>query len=471
MFKKILVANRGEIACRIIQAAREMGIPTTAIYNSVEPNAKHVRLADEAIQTGADPLDTFLNIKNIVNLALEIGADGIHPGYGFLAENSEFVRTCEENNVTFIGPPSSAMNLAGDKANAKETMRKAGMPVIPGSKGLIKDAQEAKPLAKEMGYPVILKATAGGGGRGIRVCNDETELEKNYALAFSEAEKSFGRGDLILEKLIQRSHHIEFQVLGDKHGNVIHLGERDCSIQRRNQKLIEIAPSLLLTHEKRMDLGSRICKAMKHIGYYNAGTVECLADDDMNVYFMEVNTRVQVEHPISEEITGVDIVKEGIRIAAGMPLQYKQEDITFNGNAIECRITSENPKNSFAPSMGRIEKYHPPGGMGIRVDSAGFRGYEITPYYDSMIAKLIVHGRDWKEAVVRAKTALEAFIIDGVNTIIPYYLKVLDDKEFISGKFNTKWVEEREDLLKYDEPEESEDRVAVIAGAIAAFHR
>jgi len=471
MFKKILIANRGEIACRIIQAAKELGIPTVALYHAVDSKARHVRLADDSIQTGADPLDTYLNIKNIVNLALEVGADGIHPGYGFLAENSEFVKTCEENNVTFIGPPSSAMKLAGDKANAKETMRKADMPVIPGSHGLLTDVQEAEVLAKEIGYPVILKATAGGGGRGIRVCQNEEQLGKCYDLAYSEAEKSFGSGELILEKLIQRAHHIEFQVLGDKQGNVIHLGERDCSIQRRNQKLIEIAPSLLLTHEKRTEMGRKICKAMKHIGYYNAGTVECLADDDMNVYFMEVNTRVQVEHPISEEITGIDIVKEGIRIAAGLPLQYQQDDIRFNGNAIECRITAENPKQNFAPSMGRIEKYQPPGGLGIRVDSAGFRGYEITPYYDSMIAKLIVHGRTWEEAVVRMKTALEAFIIDGVKTIIPFYLKVMDDEDFKAGRFNTKWVEEREDLVDYEEREESEDYVAIMSGAIAAFHR
>ncbi len=471
MFKKILVANRGEIACRIMQAAKELGIPTVAIYSTVDAKAKHVKWADEAVQIGASPLDTYLNIENIVALALEVGADAIHPGYGFLAENSDFVRACEAKGITFIGPPSHAMALAGDKARAKETMRKAGLPVIPGSRGLLKDAREAKALAREIGYPVLLKATAGGGGRGIRVCRDKEDLTKNFDLAYSEAEKAFGNGQLILEKFIRNAHHIEFQVLGDKQGSVIHLGERDCSIQRRNQKLIEIAPSLLLTPERRTEIGSRICHAMQSIGYYNAGTVEGLVDDEMNYYFMEVNTRVQVEHPVTEEITGVDIVKEGVRIAAGLPLQYKQEDISFRGYAIETRITAEDPKQNFAPSMGRVEKYNPPGGLGIRVDSAAFRGYEITPYYDSMIAKLITHGRTWEEAVARTKTALQAFKISGVKTIIPYYLQVMDDADFRSGKFDITYVSTHPHLLNYEEERESEDYMALVAAAIAAYHR
>jgi len=471
MFKKILIANRGEIACRIIQAAKELGIPTVAIYSAVDAKARHVRLADEAVQTGADPLDTYLNIENIVNLALEVGADAIHPGYGFLAENAEFVKACENADVTFIGPPSSAMALAGDKARAKETMRKSGLPVIPGSQGILKDVAAAKTLVKKLGFPVLLKATAGGGGRGIRVCHDEEELAGNYDMAYSEAEKAFGNGQLILEKLIQNAHHIEFQILGDKHGNVIHLGERDCSIQRRNQKLIEIAPSLLLTAEKRTEMGSMICKAMKSIGYYNAGTVECLADEEMNIYFMEVNTRIQVEHPVTEQITGVDIVKEGIRIAVGMPLQYKQEDIKFNGNAMECRITAEDPANNFAPSMGKIERYHAPGGLGIRVDSAAFRGFEITPYYDSMIAKLIVWGRTWEETVARTKLALQTYAISGVKTIIPYYLQVMDDEDFQAGRFHNRYVDEHPQLLEYEEERAREDYMAVLAGAIAFYHR
>jgi acetyl-CoA carboxylase biotin carboxylase subunit len=471
MFKKILIANRGEIACRIIQAAKELGIPTVAIYSAVDAKSRHVKLADEAVQTGADPLDTYLNIENIVNLAQEVGADAIHPGYGFLAENSEFVKVCEDNDVTFIGPPSSAMALAGDKARAKETMRKAGLPVIPGSQGILKDVAAAKTLAKKTGYPVLIKATAGGGGRGIRVCQDEKELTGNYDMAYSEAEKAFGNGQLILEKLIINAHHIEFQILGDKHGNVIHLGERDCSIQRRNQKLIEIAPSLLLTAEKRMEMGSMICKAMKSIGYYNAGTVECLADEEMNIYFMEVNTRIQVEHPVTEQVTGVDIVKEGIRIAAGLPLQYKQEDIRLSGNAMECRITAEDPANNFAPSMGMVEKYQPPGGLGIRVDSAAFRGYEITPYYDSMIAKLIVWGRTWEEAVARTKLALQTYAIGGVKTIIPYYLQVMDDEDFLAGRFHNRYVDQHPQLLEYEEKHEREDYMAVLAGAIAFYHR
>jgi len=471
MFKKILIANRGEIACRIIQAATELGIPTVAIYSAVDAKSRHIRLADEAVQTGADPMDTYLNIENIVNLALEVGADAIHPGYGFLAENSEFVKACEDKGVTFIGPPSSAMALAGDKARAKETMRKAGLPVVPGSKGILKNVAAAKTLVKKIGYPVLLKATAGGGGRGIRVCHDEDELVRGYDLAYSEAEKAFGNGQLILEKLIFNAHHIEFQIIGDKHGNIIHLGERDCSIQRRNQKLIEIAPSLLLTAKKRTEMGSMICKAMKSIGYYNAGTVECLADEELNIYFMEVNTRIQVEHPVTEEITGIDIVKEGIRVAAGLPLQYKQSDIKLNGNAIECRITAEDPANNFAPSMGMVEKYQVPGGLGIRVDSAAFRGYEITPYYDSMIAKLIVWGRTWEEAVARTKLALQTYAIGGVKTIIPYYLQVMDDEDFKAGRFHNRYVDEHPELLNYEEKREREDYMAVLAGAIAFYHR
>jgi len=471
MFKKILIANRGEIACRIIQAAKELGISTVAIYSAVDAKSRHVRLADEAVQTGADPMDTYLNIENIVNLALEVGADAIHPGYGFLAENSDFVKACEESGVTFIGPPSSAMALAGDKAKAKETMRKAGLLVIPGSQGILKDVQAAKTLVKELGFPVLLKATAGGGGRGIRVCHDEEELAGNYEMAYSEAEKAFGNGRLILEKLIANAHHIEFQILGDKHGNVIHLGERDCSIQRRNQKLIEIAPSLLLTAEKRAEMGNMICKAMKSIGYYNAGTVECLADEEMNIYFMEVNTRIQVEHPVTEEITGIDIVREGITIAAGMPLRYTQGDIGFHGHAIECRITAEDPARNFAPSMGKVERYHAPGGIGIRVDSAAFRGYEITPYYDSMIAKLIVWGRTWEETVARTKLALQTYAISGVKTIIPYYLRVMDDEDFKAGRFHNRYVDEHPDLLDYEEEREGEDYMAVLAGAIAFYHR
>ena len=471
MFKKILIANRGEIACRIIQAATELGIPTVAIYSAVDAKSRHIRLADEAVQTGADPMDTYLNIENIVNLALEVGADAIHPGYGFLAENSEFVKACEDKGVTFIGPPSSAMALAGDKARAKETMRKAGLPVVPGSKGILKNVAAAKTLVKKIGYPVLLKATAGGGGRGIRVCHDEDELVRGYDLAYSEAEKAFGNGQLILEKLIFNAHHIEFQIIGDKHGNIIHLGERDCSIQRRNQKLIEIAPSLLLTAKKRTEMGSMICKAMKSIGYYNAGTVECLADEELNIYFMEVNTRIQVEHPVTEEITGIDIVKEGIRVAAGLPLQYKQSDIKLNGNAIECRITAEDPANNFAPSMGMVEKYQVPGGLGIRVDSAAFRGYEITPYYDSMIAKLIVWGRTWEEAVARTKLALQTYAIGGVKTIIPYYLQVMDDEDFKAGRFHNRYVDEHPELLNYEEKREKEDYMAVLAGAIAFYHR
>ncbi|HIQ49308.1 MAG TPA: acetyl-CoA carboxylase biotin carboxylase subunit, partial [Aquifex aeolicus] len=399
MFNKVLVANRGEIAVRIIRACKELGIPTVAIYNEVEGTARHVKLADEAYMIGVDPLDTYLNKQRIIDLALKVGADAIHPGYGFLAENPEFAKMCEEAGITFIGPHWKVIELMGDKARSKEVMKKAGVPVVPGSDGVLKSVEEAKALAKEIGYPVLLKATAGGGGRGIRICRNEEELIKNYEQASREAEKAFGCGDLLLEKYIENPKHIEYQVLGDKHGNVIHLGERDCSIQRRNQKLVEIAPSLILTPEKREYYGNIVARAAKEIGYYNAGTMEFIADTEGNLYFIEMNTRIQVEHPVTEMITGIDIVKWQIKIAAGEPLTIKQEDVKFNGFAIECRINAEDPKNNFAPSTGVIERYYVPGGFGIRVEHAAARGFEVTPYYDSMIAKLITWAPTWEEAV------------------------------------------------------------------------
>ena len=336
MFKKVLVANRGEIACRVIRACKELGIRTVAIYNEIESTARHVKMADEAYMIGVNPLDTYLNAERIVDLALEVGADAIHPGYGFLAENEHFARLCEEKGINFIGPHWKVIELMGDKARSKEIAKKAGLPTVPGSDGILKDEQEAKQIAREVGYPVLLKASAGGGGRGIRICRNEEELLKNYESAYNEALKAFGRGDLLLEKYIENPHHIEFQVLGDKYGNVIHLGERDCSIQRRNQKLVEIAPSLLLTPGKRAYYGELVAQAAKEIGYYSAGTMEFVADEKGNIYFIEMNTRIQVEHPVTEMITGVDIVKWQLRIAAGEPLRYKQEDIKFNGYSIEA---------------------------------------------------------------------------------------------------------------------------------------
>ncbi len=470
MFKKILVANRGEIAVRIIRAAKELGIPTVAIYNEVESTARHVKLADEAYMIGVDPLDTYLNKQRIIDLALEVGADAIHPGYGFLAENAEFAKMCEEAGITFIGPHWKVIELMGDKARSKEVMKKAGVPVVPGSDGVLKSVEEAKALAKEIGYPVLLKATAGGGGRGIRICRNEEELIRNYEQASREAEKAFGCGDLLLEKYIENPKHIEFQVLGDKHGNVIHLGERDCSIQRRNQKLVEIAPSLLLTSEKREYYGEIVRKAAKEIGYYNAGTMEFIADQEGNLYFIEMNTRIQVEHPVTEMVTGIDIVKWQIKIAAGEPLTIKQEDVKFNGYSIECRINAEDPKNNFAPSTGVIERYYVPGGFGIRVEHAAAKGFEVTPYYDSMIAKLITWAPTWEEAVERMRAALETYEITGVKTTIPLLINIMKEKDFKSGKFTTKYLDEHPEVFEYEEHKDKEDFVAFISAAIAAYH-
>lgn len=470
MFKKVLIANRGEIAVRIIRACKELGIKTVAIYNEIESTARHVKLADEAYMIGVNPLDTYLNAERIVDLALEVGADAIHPGYGFLAENEHFARLCEEKGITFIGPHWKVIELMGDKARSKEIAKKVGLPVVPGSDGILKDEQEAKQIAREIGYPVLLKASAGGGGRGIRICRNEEELLRNYESAYNEALKAFGRGDLLLEKYIENPHHIEFQVLGDKYGNVIHLGERDCSIQRRNQKLVEIAPSLLLTPGKRAYYGELVAEAARQIGYYSAGTMEFVADEKGNIYFIEMNTRIQVEHPVTEMITGIDIVKWQIRIAMGEPLRYKQEDIKFNGYAIECRINAEDPKKNFAPSIGVIERYYVPGGFGIRVEHAASRGYEVTPYYDSMIAKLIVWAPQWEVAVDRMKAALETYEITGIKTTIPLLIKIMEDPDFRAGKFNTKYLETHPHLFDYEEKKEKEDFVAFISAVIAAYH-
>jgi len=403
-------------------------------------------------------------------LALEVGAEAIHPGYGFLAENEHFARLCEKKGITFIGPHWKVIELMGDKARSKEVAKKVGLPTVPGSDGILKDEKEALHIAREIGFPVLLKASAGGGGRGIRICRNEEELLKNYELAYNEAQKAFGRGDLLLEKYIQNPKHIEYQVLGDKYGNVIHLGERDCSIQRRNQKLVEIAPSLLLTPEQREYYGSLVVKAAKEIGYYSAGTMEFVGDEKGNLYFIEMNTRVQVEHPVTEMVTGVDIVKWQIRIAAGEPLRYRQEDIKFNGYSIECRINAEDPKKGFAPSIGTIERYYAPGGFGIRVEHAASRGFEVTPYYDSMIAKLIVWAPTWDVAVDRMRAALETYEITGVKTTIPLLINIMKDPDFRAGKFTTKYLEEKPHLFDYPEHRDKEDFVAIIASAIANYH-
>ncbi len=451
MFRKVLVANRGEIACRVIRACKELGIKTVAIYHEIESAARHVKMADEAYMIGVNPLDTYLNAENIVNLALKVGADAIHPGYGFLAENEHFAKLCEEKGINFIGPHWKVIELMGDKVKAKEVVKKAGLPTVPGSNGVLKDEREAKEVAKEIGYPVLLKASAGGGGRGIRICRDEEELLRNYESAYSEALRAFGRGDLFLEKFIENPHHIEFQVLGDKYGNVIHLGERDCSIQRRNQKIVEIAPSLFLTPDKRAYYGELVARAAKEIGYYSAGTVEFIADENMNLYFIEMNTRIQVEHPVTEMITGIDLVRWQILIAAGESLPYRQEDIKFNGYSIECRINAEDPKRKFAPNIGTVEGYYAPGGFGIRVEHAVSAGSRITHYYDSLIAKLIVWAPQWEMAVAKMKAALETYEITGIRTTIPLLIKIMEDPDFIAGKFNTGYLETHPHLFEYEE--------------------
>ncbi|BAF59356.1 MAG: acetyl-CoA carboxylase biotin carboxylase subunit [Pelotomaculum sp.] len=444
MFKKILIANRGEIAVRIIRACREMNISTVAVYSEADRDSLHVWWADEAYCIGPAPsAKSYLNITNIISAALISGADAVHPGYGFLAENANFAEICASCGLVFIGPPPAAMQRMGEKALARETMLKAGVPVVPGSEGVIKDAAQALKLAGEIGYPVIIKASAGGGGRGMRVVHGREELENAIGTARAEAQAAFGSGEVYLEKYLVEPRHIEFQVLGDTHGNIIHLGERDCSIQRRNQKVIEEAPSTALTPELRERMGETAVRAARAVGYYSAGTVEFLVDKFSNFYFMEMNTRIQVEHPVTELVTGVDLIKEQIRIAAGEKLSLSQEEVAVRGHAIECRINAEDPDKNFMPRSGRITAYIPPGGPGVRVDSAVYNGYTIPPFYDSMIGKLIVWGRDRDEAVARMQRALSEFVIKGVPTTIPFHLKVLGNAFFRRGEVYTNFIQRR----------------------------
>lgn len=441
--KKILIANRGEIAVRIIRACKEMNIETVAVYSEGDKEALHVELADEAYCIGPTlSKDSYLNFSNVISVAKLTDCDGIHPGYGFLAENAAFAELCEEVNIEFIGPTSEAINLMGTKDIARETMKKAGVPIVPGSTGLVADAEDALEIAEEIGFPVIIKATAGGGGRGIRVARNKEDLIKGIQITQKEAEAAFGNPGLYLEKFIETFRHVEVQVLADKHGNVIHLGERDCSIQRRMQKLIEEAPSPAIDEKLRAKMGEAAVKAAEAVNYRGAGTVEFIFDHiERKFYFMEMNTRIQVEHPVTEMITGVDLIKEQIRVASGEKLSYKQKDIQFNGWSIECRINAENAAKNFMPSPGKIEMYMPPGGFGVRVDSAVYNGYTIPPYYDSMVAKLIVHANTREEAIERMKRALDEFLIEGVHTTIPFHSKVMEHPVFKSGDFDTKFLE------------------------------
>ena len=440
--KKVLIANRGEIAVRIIRACKELGIETVAVYSQADKDALHVRLADEAYCIGPTASkDSYLNYTNVMSIATLTGVDAIHPGYGFLAENADFAEICRECNIAFIGPSPEAISKMGTKDVARATMKKAGVPIVPGSDGIIQDADEAIAIAKKIGYPVIIKATAGGGGKGIRVAYNDEELVKGIAITQQEAETAFGNPGVYIEKYIEDFRHVEFQVLADNYGNAIHLGERDCSIQRRLQKLVEETPSPALDEEKRKEMGEAAVRAAKAVNYSGAGTIEFIYDRDGNFYFMEMNTRIQVEHPVTEMVTGVDLIKQQILIAAGAKLSLKQEDISWNGWSIECRINAEDPDKKFMPSPGKVEMYLPPGGFGVRVDSAVYPGYEISPFYDSMVAKLITHGSTREEAIAKMKRALEEFVIEGVKTTIPFHIKLLSHEKFIEGDFNTKFLE------------------------------
>ncbi len=468
MIKKILVANRGEIAVRIVRACSEMGIKSVAIYSDADRHALHVKKADEAYNIGSDPVIGYLNAHNIVNLAVASGCDALHPGYGFLSENPELAEVCARRGIKFIGPKAKVIRQMGDKIQARNAMIAAGIPCVPGSDGNLVDVEEARTLAKKIGYPVMLKATNGGGGRGIRRCNNEKELLSNYDRVISEASKAFGKPEVFLEKCVVNPRHIEVQILADSHGNVIHLFERDCSIQRRNQKLIEIAPSPQLSKAQRDYIGKLAVKAAKAVGYENAGTVEFLLDSDNSFYFMEMNTRLQVEHTVTESITGIDIVQEQIRVADGMKLQYKQDEVHYRGFAMEFRINAEDPKNDFLPSFGKITRYYSPGGPGVRIDAAMYSGYVIPPYYDSMCAKLTVWALNWESVIERGRRALDDMVVYGVKTTIPYYQEILKHPDFRRAKFDTSFVEMHPELANYATEIPPEMIAAAISAAIAA---
>ena len=440
---KVLIANRGEIALRILRSCREMGISTVAVYSTIDRNALHVQLADEAVCVGDSPSNkSYLNVPNILAAATSRGVDAIHPGYGFLAENDRFAEICNDHGIIFVGPSANAIRSMGDKATAKSTMIKVGVPTVPGTDGLLSSSEEAALLAKDIGYPVMIKATAGGGGRGMRLVNSPDTIDGLFKAAQGEAEAAFGNPGLYMEKFIDRPRHVEVQILADSHGNVVHLGERDCSIQRRHQKLLEESPSPALDETLRLRMGEAAVAAAKSINYEGAGTVEFLLDREGNFYFMEMNTRIQVEHPVTEMVTGVDLISEQLRIAGGEPISFSQEDIQLRGHAIECRINAEDSTHNFRPSPGRITGWLPPGGPGVRVDSHVYTGYEIPPFYDSLIGKLIVWGHDRESALRRMKRALNECAITGITTTIDFHLKLLDRDEFISGDVHTKYVEQ-----------------------------
>ncbi len=441
MFQKLLIANRGEIALRILSACKELGIRTVAVYSEADRNALHVRFADEAVCIGPPrSTDSYLNIPQVISAAEITNVDAIHPGYGFLSENANFAEVCEASHITFVGPTSDAIRLMGEKDKARKSMAEAGLPVIPGSDGIVPDEDAAKKIAADVGYPIMIKAAEGGGGRGMRVVSSPSELISNFQTARAESRQAFGSPDVYFEKLISRPRHIEFQVLGDRFGNVIHLGERECSIQRRHQKVIEESPSPVMDAKTRCTMGERVVKALKAIKYSSAGTVEFLCDETGKLYFIDMNARIQVEHPVTEMVTGIDLVKSQIRVAAGERLEDVTGKVEFRGHAMECRVNAEDPV-TFAPSAGRITAFRVPGGPGIRVDTAAYADAVVAPYYDSLIAKIIAHGKDREEAMARMRRGLEGFIIEGIKTTIPLHRKILMDPDFIAGKFDTHFLE------------------------------
>ena len=469
MFKKILVANRGEIAMRIIRACRELNIATAAIYSEADSTGIYVKKADEAYAVGPGPVKGFLDSQQIVDLAQRICADAIHPGYGFLSENAQFAELCQASDITFIGPSPRAISLMGSKVKARELAKQVGVPIVPGTEGGAIQAKDALAFAQQAGYPVMIKASAGGGGRGLRVVRSDAELRENMDVAGREAQAAFGDGSVFIEKYIERPHHIEFQILADRHGNIIHLGERDCSIQRRHQKLIEIAPSLILTPRLRAEMGEAAIAIARGVHYDNAGTVEFLLDQDGQYYFIEMNPRIQVEHTVTEQITAIDIVRNQITIAAGKPLDIRQEDVTLQGHAIQCRINAEDPKNNFRPCTGTITAYLSPGGIGVRIDGAVYKDYSVPPYYDALLAKLTVRGRTWEETVSRMRRSLEEYVLRGVKTTIPFMKTIMQDPDFLAGRFDTSYLEMHPELFNYDEFEQPEDLVLAISAAIAAY--
>jgi len=466
MFKKILIANRGEIAIRVMRACREMGIATVAVYSEVDRTAQHVRYADEAYLLGAAPAtESYLVMEKIIEAAKASQAEAIHPGYGFLAENPEFAQLVKDNGLIFIGPEPKTIQLLGDKMVARETMIKAGVPIVPGVKQAISSETEAQKIADEIGYPILLKAAAGGGGKGMRIVRNPDDMNQLFKMARSEARSAFGDDRIYIEKYLEKPRHIEIQIIADQHGNVVHLGERECSIQRRHQKVIEESPSPIVNPEMRQEMGETAVKAARAANYVNAGTVEFLVDQNKIFYFLEVNTRLQVEHPVTELVTGIDLAKEQIRIASGAPLSFSQNDVQWRGSAIECRIYAEDPENNFLPSIGKIQSYREPNGIGVRVDSGLSKGDSVSMYYDPLISKLITWGRDRNEAIERMKRALEEYIISGVQTVIPFHKQVMNHPDFIAGNISTHFIDEqKEQLLRMNAiPETDLETIAILS--------